>query len=174
MSYFSEWNQEIARVSEARQANAFVEKYYKLEQAAYEKILSAGPDASWSGSFSQLQEELGFNGEPQIFAGFLEGISTSLKQNIDLDALQDETPVHLEIDFEKLLYNMHDAKASWLYDLEAWNHILPVEKRQQIAKQYRVDHTAVSTKVGRNDPCPCGSGKKYKTCCGKVVHPISE
>ena len=22
-------------------------------------------------------------------------------------------------------------------------------------------------KVGRNDPCPCGSGKKYKECCGK-------
>jgi SWIM/SEC-C metal-binding protein len=25
---------------------------------------------------------------------------------------------------------------------------------------------AVSTKVGRNEPCPCGSGKKYKHCCG--------
>lgn len=26
---------------------------------------------------------------------------------------------------------------------------------------------AVEAKVGRNDPCPCGSGKKYKKCCGK-------
>ena len=25
----------------------------------------------------------------------------------------------------------------------------------------------VSEKIGRNDPCPCGSGKKYKQCCGK-------
>ena len=25
----------------------------------------------------------------------------------------------------------------------------------------------VEKKVGRNDPCPCGSGKKYKKCCGK-------
>jgi preprotein translocase subunit SecA len=25
-----------------------------------------------------------------------------------------------------------------------------------------------SEKVGRNDPCPCGSGKKYKQCCGKA------
>ena len=25
----------------------------------------------------------------------------------------------------------------------------------------------VGKKVGRNDPCPCGSGKKYKFCCGK-------
>ncbi|GAL20360.1 UPF0225 protein YchJ [Vibrio maritimus] len=26
--------------------------------------------------------------------------------------------------------------------------------------------TAESSKVGRNDPCPCGSGKKHKKCCG--------
>ncbi|MCL2166154.1 MAG: SEC-C metal-binding domain-containing protein [Clostridiales bacterium] len=26
---------------------------------------------------------------------------------------------------------------------------------------------AVSGKIGRNDLCPCGSGKKYKKCCGK-------
>ena len=25
---------------------------------------------------------------------------------------------------------------------------------------------ATATKVGRNEPCPCGSGKKYKACCG--------
>ena len=25
----------------------------------------------------------------------------------------------------------------------------------------------VGNKTGRNDPCPCGSGKKYKNCCGK-------
>jgi len=30
------------------------------------------------------------------------------------------------------------------------------------------DEPVVTTgKVGRNDPCPCGSGKKYKKCCGK-------
>ena len=27
----------------------------------------------------------------------------------------------------------------------------------------------VEQKVGRNDPCPCGSGKKYKKCCGAVA-----
>ena len=25
----------------------------------------------------------------------------------------------------------------------------------------------IEPKIGRNDPCPCGSGKKYKNCCGK-------
>ena len=27
----------------------------------------------------------------------------------------------------------------------------------------------LAPKVGRNDPCPCGSGKKYKHCCGKIT-----
>jgi len=29
---------------------------------------------------------------------------------------------------------------------------------------------AVSEKIGRNEPCPCGSGKKYKKCCGGQLH----
>ncbi|OGI41843.1 MAG: hypothetical protein A2150_00575 [Candidatus Muproteobacteria bacterium RBG_16_64_11] len=27
-----------------------------------------------------------------------------------------------------------------------------------------------SEKIGRNEPCPCGSGKKYKKCCGTALH----
>ena len=47
-------------------------------------------------------------------------------------------------------------------------------ERKQVAKNAITndskDHAKVqkkSSKVGRNDPCPCGSGKKYKQCCGK-------
>jgi uncharacterized protein YecA (UPF0149 family) len=32
-----------------------------------------------------------------------------------------------------------------------------------VVKQIKLE----APKVGRNDPCPCGSGKKYKKCCGK-------
>lgn len=28
---------------------------------------------------------------------------------------------------------------------------------------------AITTKIGRNDPCPCGSGRKYKKCCGQNI-----
>ena len=63
---------------------------------------------------------------------------------------------------------MQKAKAPWLYNLTEWDDILPIEKRNEIAKEYRRSSIAVSDKVvGRNDPCPCGSGKKYKKCCGK-------
>ncbi|MBU4346925.1 preprotein translocase subunit SecA [Patescibacteria group bacterium] len=35
------------------------------------------------------------------------------------------------------------------------------------AKQFSAPADAAGHKVGRNDPCPCGSGKKYKKCCGR-------
>ena len=40
-------------------------------------------------------------------------------------------------------------------------------KTAEISRAYREANIAHSNKVGRNDPCPCGSGKKYKNCCGK-------
>ncbi len=36
-----------------------------------------------------------------------------------------------------------------------------------VKNPYRGDQPIQSNKIGRNDPCPCGSGKKYKKCCGK-------
>ena len=34
-------------------------------------------------------------------------------------------------------------------------------------------HKTMNQKIGRNDPCPCGSGKKYKQCCGKPAAPAA-
>jgi hypothetical protein len=42
-----------------------------------------------------------------------------------------------------------------------WDHFFPEGGPQPVAP-----HVRESPKVGRNDPCPCGSGKKYKKCCG--------
>ena len=40
---------------------------------------------------------------------------------------------------------------------------------QQPQQEQRVQPIRVEQKIGRNDPCPCGSGKKYKNCHGKGV-----
>ena len=64
---------------------------------------------------------------------------------------------------------MLEAKAPWLYNLEEWDHVFPAEKRQEITKKFHLSKQAVSHKIDRNAPCPCGSGKKYKKCCGKNV-----
>ena len=103
----------------------------------------------------------------EIFVGFLEGISTSLTQEYDYKSVDDDSDVALKVDYEKLYYNMRDAKAEWLFTLKSWNNVLTAEKQQEITKQYREDNIVHVEKIGRNDPCPCGSGKKYTKCCGK-------
>ena len=40
------------------------------------------------------------------------------------------------------------------------------EHRQVKPGAHRSEPRHSAAKVGRNDPCPCGSGKKYKKCCG--------
>ncbi|MNO77360.1 hypothetical protein D3C76_684670 [compost metagenome] len=71
------------------------------------------------------------------------------------------------MDLEKLYFNMLDAKAEYLYTLSQWEGIFSEEKRKEISKSYKESKTVRNeNKIGRNDPCPCGSGKKYKKCCG--------
>ena len=41
------------------------------------------------------------------------------------------------------------------------------EKKSKDSKPKPQSYTRQGAKVGRNDPCPCGSGKKYKNCCGE-------
>ena len=38
-----------------------------------------------------------------------------------------------------------------------------------IVLQLRREPVRKEKSIGRNDPCPCGSGKKYKNCCGREV-----
>ena len=46
--------------------------------------------------------------------------------------------------------------------------IFTKEKLDELYKKEKTSRTLVKPpKVGRNDPCPCGSGKKYKKCCGR-------
>jgi preprotein translocase subunit SecA len=84
-----------------------------------------------------------------------------------LASVADDTTIDLRIDFEKLFWNMHDAKAEWLYKLDSWQNVISEDRRTEIAKEYRESQIVRVEKIGRNDPCPCGSGKKYKQCCMK-------
>jgi preprotein translocase subunit SecA len=42
----------------------------------------------------------------------------------------------------------------------------PAKPVQEPPQPQRTEPVRVEKKAGRNDPCPCGSGKKYKNCCG--------
>ena len=172
MSYYKTW-MELSEDNSNQQAYIeYVKRYYAMEKNAYEIILSAYPDnqSFLEGKAKDMALKLGFTDDTMdIFVGFLDGIKSSLKNGdaLDLEAIVDETEISLDIDYEKLYYNMHDAKADWLYNIPAWKNVLTEERMKEITHDYRVANIAHSDKIGRNDPCPCGSGKKYKNCCGK-------
>ena len=140
--------------------------YFTVEKGIYEKIL-AKPSEVIEGSVKELAER--YETEILIMTGFLDGINESLKgYENPIETMEEDTVVKIEIDPEKLYYNMVEAKADWLYNLPMWNDILPQDKRKELYKAQKASGTIVKGhKIGRNDPCPCGSGLKYKKCCGK-------
>lgn len=100
--------------------------------------------------------------------GYLDGINDSLKTPNPIETMEEDTMVSLNFDPEKLYYNMVAAKAQWLYELPQWERLLSAERRKELYRQQKSSTTVVKgKKIGRNEPCPCGSGKKYKHCCGK-------
>lgn len=147
-----------------KQASEFWGGYFNLEKEIYKQILET-PDKTVTGTVKELAEK--YNVETLIMVGFLDGINDSLKEANPIETMEEDTKVSLDFDNEKLYYNMVEAKADWLYELPQWDSLLTEEKRKQLYRDQKKSNTVVNEKkIGRNDPCPCGSGKKYKKCCG--------
>jgi hypothetical protein len=139
--------------------------YFLVEKGIYEQILS-NPTEVIEGTVEELAKK--YDTDVQTMTGFLDGVNESLKgYENPVETMDEQTTVKIEIDLEKLYYNMVEAKADWLYNLPQWEELLPEDTRKDLYKKQKISGTVVKgPKVGRNDPCPCGSGKKYKKCCG--------
>ena len=101
-----------------------------------------------------------------------------LRQGIGLQAYGQKDPL---IEYKMAGYDMFDAMTSSIQE-ETVKILMRIKveqkvEREQVAKVTGTnkDDTAVrepkrreSQKVYPNDPCPCGSGKKYKQCCGRI------
>lgn len=164
MSLFKQWKDRLNEQGKTTENQEFFKNYLDKETEAYKEILASGT-ASLKGKVGELAQK--YNMDSLTFVGFLDGINSSLDSEIELDDITEDSEIDKTILLHKLYYNMLGAKANWLYGLDEWDALLTAEERSNIRKQYNEDNRAVSTKVGRNDPCPCGSGKKYKKCCGK-------
>lgn len=161
---YQQW-QNIAydETADRSQLEKFWGTYFQIEKEIYEKLLS-NPDEAVKGTVKELAEK--FGQEVLTMIGFLDGINESLLIEQDLDAVKEDTVVSLAFDKERLYKNMVAAKADWLYELPQWNEIFDGEtKRRLYLEQKKSGTVIVGKKIGRNDPCPCGSGKKYKYCC---------
>lgn len=162
---FKQWQKLIGNQTKET-FNEFWEEYSGAETKIYSDILDH-PDEKMTGTIGQLAEK--YDVRPVIFMGFLDGINESITAPNALEDLDEKSEVEVEIIPEKLFFNMLKADADYLYGLDQWNDILGEEKMAQIAKEYKQSRTVrrATPKIGRNDPCPCGSGKKYKHCCGR-------
>ena len=143
----------------------FWQRYFLLEKGVYEQLLT-NPDEAVEGTVKELAEK--YNLDILEMAGFLDGINDSLVTPNPIETMEEDTKVSLAFDKTKLYKNMVAAKADWLYELSMWENIFDEETRKALYLEQKKSGTVVvGKKVGRNEPCPCGSGKKYKHCCGR-------
>jgi tetratricopeptide (TPR) repeat protein len=68
--------------------------------------------------------------------------------------------------------NVRDMEDVFMRGVEIYKELGQNERAKELEREMkrlkRQPNTVVSqARIGRNDPCPCGSGKKYKKCCGK-------
>ncbi|MCR1935148.1 preprotein translocase subunit SecA [Clostridium tepidum] len=102
-----------------------------------------------------------------------------LKQGIGLRAYRQQDPVQAyqfegsEM-FEEMIYNIKVDTVKYLFHVE----VEKAPEREKVAKETSTNYDKDSVKkqpikkenrIGRNDLCPCGSGKKYKNCCGRMA-----
>ena len=104
-----------------------------------------------------------------------------LKQGIGLRAYKQMDPIQAyqmegSAMFEEMIEGIKIDTLKFLFHIQIQK---PVE-RERVAEETSASHggdegeaknqtVRNEPKIGRNDPCPCGSGKKYKNCCGREV-----
>ena len=109
---------------------------------------------------------------------WMEHINTMahLREGIHLRSYAQNNPLR---EYKNEGYNLFDELLSKI-DAQATTYLLKAEVRQNSERKKVAEGTTNEdkekskksapkrvTKIGRNEPCPCGSGKKYKNCCGK-------
>ncbi len=166
MSLLENWRNKAYGEKDQAKSNQLWNAYFVKEKAIYEKLLE-NPEAVEEGTVKELAEK--YDMSLEFMVGFLDGINDSLKTPNPIETMEEDTKVSLPIDTEKLYKNMVDCDAKWLYSLEQWDKIYDKEKQKELFLEQKKSNTIKRSgkKVMPNDPCPCGSGKKHKKCCGR-------
>ncbi len=166
MSLLTDWREKAYDQNADQNAlNKLWQEYFLKEKEIYIQLLS-NPDEEVKGTVTELAAK--YNMDIMQMTGFLDGIDESLVTPNNIEEMDENTTVSLKFDKTKLYKNMVGAKAEWLYNLPQWDAIFTKDEQKALYLEEKKSGTIVKgAKIGRNDPCPCGSGKKYKKCCGK-------
>ena len=135
MALLQEWRDYAYKFDDrTAEGQQFWLNYFNIEKGIYEQLL-ADKDTVVSGTVKELADK--YETELQMFVGFLDGINDSLKEANPIEEMDENTQVSLDIDFEKLYYNMVGCRAEWLYNLKEWDDILTEERRKETAKEVK-------------------------------------
>lgn len=163
VALLEQWRKYAGEKQNGPDGAKFWQDYFKKETEIYERILESKPRKNTVKGYAEK-----YGVDLMTMVGFLDGINDSLKEKNSLEEIEEDSEVNLNYDKELLYKNMVEAKADWLYHLPQWEKLIPEERRKELYKEQKRSKTVVKgEKIGRNDPCPCGSGKKYKKCCGR-------
>ena len=137
--------------------------YLAKEKKVYKTILSQKL-LKIEGTMEELASKFDLS-LPHI-AAFVDGIHEAVDGLPPIDEIEADTAIKLDIDLKRLYKQMVEYKAKDLFNLPEWDDIFTPEEQKEYYLEQKRSHTIVkSEKTGRNEPCPCGSGKKYKKCC---------
>lgn len=112
--------------------------------------------------------DIGLNDADEVVEECVDAIKSGESVGDILEFLQQQ----FEIDDEDLLKEIVDHIVFLHNNTRQWylKGYTPVELHQKDNPRvmpFPAKSNNTNVQVGRNDPCPCGSGKKYKKCCGK-------
>lgn len=141
------------------------DEYLVKEKAVYVSLLK-DKTTRIEGTVAELAEK--FHLTNIQMCAFFDGIHECIDGLPPLTEAEETTAIAFDIKFDRLYKQMVEYKADALYSLPEWDNIFPPEKQKELYIEQKRSHTVVrnEAKVGRNDPCTCGNGKKYKKCCG--------
>ena len=131
MALLQEWrdyayNEELQNSKEGQQ---LWQNYFELEKGIYEQLLT-NPTQVVEGTVQELADK--YDVPLSMMVGFLDGINDSLKEANPIEEMEADTKVKIDIDSEKLYYNMVECKADWLYNLPQWEDILSEDRRKEL------------------------------------------
>jgi len=145
---------------------------YESKDEMYAKIPEVRPDA-----MREMEKRILLSHVDRKWMDHLEAMD-DIKEYVGLNSYAQRDPVAMyRLESSNLFDEMiTEIKEDTVKDILAHVPVIRITKRAQVAKPITAGfeggapaaekRPATSKKVGRNDPCPCGSGKKYKKCCG--------
>lgn len=165
MSLYKDWADMVVEYVKVKGEDAFWEEYGAVQKSIYGSLLRSNVH-KLKGTISEFANRFGVSNV--FFMGFLDSANSSLAEPLNLEDIAEDDEIEINIDFEKLYINMLESGTEYLYELPQWEAALSNEKRRHLRARYKgMIPRKSNKKTGRNDPCPCGSGLKYKNCCGK-------